>query len=74
MDLDEQRVDSDSRRGPRQRRHERAVASAGSIATARVKHDPRYQKERGSKIVRPQLSPEILRTLERTVRSLNFFA
>jgi len=38
------------------------------IATAKVKHDPAYQKERGIKIVRPRLPAEVAKRLGRTAR------
>jgi D-alanine-D-alanine ligase len=38
------------------------------IATAKVKHDPVYQKERGITVARPELTPEIERLIDRTAR------
>jgi D-alanine-D-alanine ligase len=51
---------------------ELVIAKSGErdplIATARVKHDPHYQKERGIKIVRPRLPADVAKRLDRTAR------
>ena len=47
---------------------ENLAPGAAAIATARVKHDPRYQEERGIFQREAQLAPELVRQLARITR------